>query len=151
MYTIRAARIDELPACADHWLAMFEDAHILEAADLQEHWRERFVSYFSRRISENEARYFVAVNGNGVIGTAGAMLADGYPTVVHGLRFGYIFGVHVASQHRGQGLATALTRETIAFLKELKCRRIALHASPFGRPIYERLGFIPSNEMKLSG
>ncbi|MBV9269789.1 MAG: GNAT family N-acetyltransferase, partial [Candidatus Eremiobacteraeota bacterium] len=72
-----------------------------------------------------------------------------YPTVIHGLSFGYIFGVRVDPQYRGRGLATELTQAAIAYLKEKNCRRIALHASQFGLPIYERLGFTPSNEMLL--
>jgi hypothetical protein len=26
---------------------------------------------------------------------------------------------------------------------------VSLHASPFGRPLYEQMGFLPTNEMRL--
>lgn len=146
---VRAAGAGELPVCAAFWIAMFEEAGILHESEFPEDWRERFVRYFSERIALGEARYFIALEKNQIVGTAGAMLGDGYPVTVHGLRFGYIFGVRVEPHYRGRGLATALTREAIAFLKDLKCRRIRLHASPLGRPIYERLDFVPTNEMQL--
>lgn len=147
--TIRPARLDELAVCASFWMAMFEEIGLIHESDVAADWRERYYAYFTRRIQANEAQIFVAMDDAHIAGTAGAMVTDGYPSIIHGLRFGYIFGIRVDPKYRAQGLATALTRRTIAFLKEKQCRRISLHASPFGRRIYERLGFEPSNEMKL--
>ena len=145
---LRAARLDELPQIADFWLAMFQEAGIWRESDFAMGWRARFVAYFSRRIDADDVRYFVATDNTRLVGTAGAMLLE-YPAIVNGLRFGYIFGVRVDPAFRGGGIATALTRETIAYLKGKNCRRIRLHASPAGRPVYERLGFVPTNEMDL--
>ena len=147
--TFRTARIDELPKIASFWIAMFEEVGIQREADFVPDWRERFVEYFQRRIALDEARYFVAVEGERIVGTAGAMLADGYPVAIHGRRFGYVFSVRVEPEFRGRGLATALTKRTIAYLQEKRCARIRLHASQFGLPIYERLGFVPTSEMEL--
>jgi hypothetical protein len=41
-------------------------------------------------------------------------------------------------------MGTVLTAMT-----ERKVRRIVLHASDDGRRLYERLGFVPTNEMRL--
>ncbi|MGZ3505938.1 MAG: GNAT family N-acetyltransferase [Vulcanimicrobiaceae bacterium] len=79
--------------------------------------------------------------GERIVGTAGALVRDGYPTAIHGIRTGYIFGVRVEPAYRGNGIATRLTRA---------CIEIRLHASDAGRPIYERLGFSPTNEMRLT-
>jgi ribosomal protein S18 acetylase RimI-like enzyme len=147
--TLRPAAPADLPICADFWLAMFEEVGLYRNADFSPQWRERFVEYFSRRIAAGEARYTLALDGDRIVGTAGAMLADGYPVIIHGLRFGYIFGVRVEPAYRGRGLAASLTREAIAFLRSRGCIRIRLHASNAGRSIYERLGFTPSNEMQV--
>ena len=148
--TIREARIAELPAIASFWMAMFEEVQILPTAQFAPDWRQRFLEYFERRIAQGEAYFSVASQDEEIVGTAGAMLLDGYPAVIHGLRFGYIFGVRVEPAFRGRRIATALTRETITFLKRLNCHRIRLHASLAGRPIYEGLGFGPTNEMQLA-
>lgn len=147
--TLRPAAVEDLPVCADFWLAMFEEIGLYRNADFTPKWRERFVEYFSRRIASGEARYTLALDADRIVGTAGAMLADGYPAIIHGLRFGYIFSVRVEPGYRGRGLAASLTREAIAFLRSHDCARIRLHASNAGRPIYERLGFKRSNEMQL--
>lgn len=145
----RTARASDLGRVADFWAAMFAEVGLLHEREFAPDWRERFERYFTRRIDENEARIVLAFDDGRLIGTAGALLADGYPAAIHGLRFGYIFGVRVEPDARGRGVATRLTKEAVAYLRTLECRRIRLHASPFGRPIYERLGFEPSNEMIL--
>jgi ribosomal protein S18 acetylase RimI-like enzyme len=95
-------------------------------------------------------RFFLAVYGGAIVGTAGAILRDGYPSAVTQIRQGYIFGVRVAPEHRRRGIAERLTREAIGYLQRSNCRSIRLHASDFGRSIYERIGFVPTNEMELS-
>lgn len=147
--SLRDASAADLDACATFWILMYEEMGLFKDADFLPGWRSRFVEYFERRIARGEARISLAVDDTRIIGTAGAMLADGYPAVIHGLNFGYIFGVRVEPTYRGHGLATALTRRSIAFLQQRGCRRIRLHASAAGRPIYERIGFVPTNEMEL--
>jgi GNAT superfamily N-acetyltransferase len=148
---LREAHVQELPAIAEHWLAMFEEVGKHREAEFDPRWRERFVRYFTERINAGDAAYFVAVDGERVVGTAGALLTDGYPANIHGLRNGYIFGVNVHAAYRGHGIATRLTEYAIEFLQARKPWAIRLHASPFGRPIYEKLGFTPTNEMQLHG
>lgn len=77
------------------------------------------------------------------------MVTGGFPAVIHGIRNGLIFGVHVDRAYRGHGIATHLTERAVSFLRERKPWAIRLHASPFGRPIYEKMGFTPTNEMQL--
>jgi len=147
--TIRPGEPSELDVFADFWLAMFEEIGNLHERDMSPDWRARFRRYFERRIAGGEARFFVACDGSEIAGTAGAMIADGYPFDVHAIKRGYIFGVRVAPAHRNKGLATQLTEASVAFLQQAGCKKIRLHASPFGRPVYERLGFTPTNEMEL--
>lgn len=148
---MREAQIAELPSVASHWIAMFEEVGKHRENDFVPGWRERFVRFFAAEIERGDAAYFVAVDGKRIVATAGGLLTDGYPAAIHGIRIGYIFGVHVDRAYRGRGLATALTERTIAFLKARSPWAIRLHASPFGRPIYEKLGFAATNEMQLHG
>jgi ribosomal protein S18 acetylase RimI-like enzyme len=148
--TIRPGTCAELSRYADFWLAMFEEVGNISQSQMAADWRQRFRAYFERRIGDNEARFFVALDGPAIVGTSGALIADGYPFAVQGIKRGYVFGVRVDPAYRRRGIATALTREAIEFLRAVGCVRVRLHASRFGRPIYERLGFVPTNEMELS-
>jgi hypothetical protein len=41
-------------------------------------------------------------------------------------------------------------RRLLAWAREERLDRVVLHASAEGRPLYERLGFVPTNEMRLA-
>jgi ribosomal protein S18 acetylase RimI-like enzyme len=43
----------------------------------------------------------------------------------------------------------AVMRALLDALAARRVRRIVLHASDDGRSLYERLGFVPTNEMRL--
>lgn len=54
---------------------------------------------------------------------------------------GWVGMIFVDEGLRGRGIGTTLTRAVIDELDRAGCVSLALLASPFGRPIYERLGF----------
>ena len=145
----RTAGLADMEACAQLWLEMFEAVGKYKESDFVSDWRERFVRYAAKRMPHGDFRYFVAADGQQIVGCAGALVRDGYPLEISGVRNGYIFGVSVKPSMQKRGIATALTTQCVEFLKEIGVGRIFLHASPFGRPIYEKMGFIPTNEMEL--
>ena len=61
----------------------------------------------------------------------------------------YIMSMYVEPAARGRGIASALVREMIRWAERRGYRRIFLHASKSGRPVYARLGFVEGNEMRL--
>jgi ribosomal protein S18 acetylase RimI-like enzyme len=56
---------------------------------------------------------------------------------------GWVGGVAVVPGHRRAGLGGALTEAIIAFLEDRGVATVLLHATALGRPVYERLGFVP--------
>ncbi|HEY7778763.1 MAG TPA: GNAT family N-acetyltransferase [Ktedonobacterales bacterium] len=57
---------------------------------------------------------------------------------------GFIGNVIVAPQGRGRGLGAHIMRHVIAWLAGEGVRRVELDATPEGRRLYERLGFVPT-------
>src|SRR5262249_12013349 len=55
--------------------------------------------------------------------------------------------VLVDAERRKQGIGTALMEHTLAYLEGRGVRSVRLDATPLGRPIYEKLGFV--TEYKL--
>jgi GNAT superfamily N-acetyltransferase len=62
-----------------------------------------------------------------------------------------IVNVFTEPQWRRRGIASLLLREIISWSRTERVDRLVLHASEEGRSVYERLGFIATNEMRLGG
>jgi GNAT superfamily N-acetyltransferase len=61
----------------------------------------------------------------------------------------YLLNFYTAPEARGRGLATQLLQHAVDECKKANVRVITLHASKFGKPIYEKFGFALNNEMIL--
>lgn len=61
----------------------------------------------------------------------------------------YIMSMFTEREFRGRGVATRLVEEMVRWANRRGYRRIFLHASAAGRPVYRRLGFGDGNEMRL--
>ena len=65
---------------------------------------------------------------------------------------GWVGGVAVVPAHRRVGLGGALTEAIVEFLEARWVATALLHATALGRPVYERLGFVPETAyVTLSG
>ena len=62
---------------------------------------------------------------------------------------GWIGMIFVDEALRGRGIGTALTAAVIDRLQAAGCGSLVLLASPIGRPIYERLGFVAEMDYRL--
>lgn len=89
-------------------------------------------------------------DSNKVLAGAGIYLLDWPPHYLHvePVR-AYLLNFYTAPEARGRGLANQLLAAAVDECRNRGVRTVVLHASPFGRPIYERFGFIASNEMRL--
>ena len=71
-------------------------------------------------------------------------------TFAHG-RHGVIVNVFTEPEWRRKGLAGMLLKQVIDWAREQKLDRLVLHSSDDGRALYERLGFVATNEMRFAG
>ena len=107
--------------------------------------------YFPQALREGSYRGFLAVDsGDKVLGGGGIVISP-WPGVLGQLqpRRAMILNLYVEREHRRRGIANALMKRMIAWCRENGFLSVALHASDDGRTLYERLGFKPTNEMRL--
>lgn len=94
-----------------------------------------------RRFLENSPHgCFVAEIEGQVVGTAA--------TTVYEERFAWIGMVLVDPEFRAQGIGTLLLENAIEYLNDTGVQTMKLDATPQGRPIYERLGFMEEYEVE---
>jgi GNAT superfamily N-acetyltransferase len=146
-FDVRVASPDEFDVASDFWVAMRRELDMPDA-DLAPDWKVRSIAYFRRRHEAGELRWFLARDRGRVVASAAGFLLDGYPSeICVNRRVGYIAGVYVLPDCRRRGLARAVTVAAMDWLWSIGCRLVRLHAADEARPIYEALGFVPSNEM----
>lgn len=109
---------------------------------------------FFRQWMEREAltQWLVWEEGSAI--ATGALIVQAFPPSFanpSGLR-GYVANMYTLPRHRGRGLATSLLGRIRAQAVEQGLPRLWLGASPMGRPVYEKFGFVPASttmEMQL--
>ncbi len=147
----REATTQEDNLIAQHFYQLWQDNNVA-AESIRSDWLE-IVLEFNQQARQNlYYKAFVAEVDGKVVGSVSCQLFAGlYPHILteHYRRYGYIWGVYVDAAYRGQGIAKQLTSMAVDYLKAIACTRVILHASPSGKPVYDRLGFVPSNEMRL--
>jgi GNAT superfamily N-acetyltransferase len=66
-------------------------------------------------------------------------------------RHAIVLNVYTEPAWRRRGVAELLMHEVLAWAREQRLDRLVLHASDDGRRLYERLGFVATNEMRFAG
>jgi GNAT superfamily N-acetyltransferase len=149
-YSIRRATLDDINAMVEHRRGMLIE---IGAGDmtLLDTTLAAFEQWVVPLMRSGEYLGWIAVSSEGqVVSGIGLWLQNWIPTLrsKSSLR-GYLLNVYTDPKHRKLGLARHLTQTAIAWCHSNGVDTIALHASQFGKPLYESLGFSPTNEMRL--
>jgi GNAT superfamily N-acetyltransferase len=149
-YRIRYADPSDAEVIASHRVAMFQAMGELDGTDVEavaSATRERVAAQLA---SGEYTGWLVEINGVPIAG-AGVLLHQYHPTRQNpdGRPTAYILNVYTDPLHRRAGLATRLIETILAWCHERDIPRASLHTSEWGRPVYERLGFAPTHELRL--
>jgi GNAT superfamily N-acetyltransferase len=147
---VRLATIGDAAAIAGHRARMFQEMGSLsdaEAPAIEAETRAQLEAL----LASGEYRGWLIERDNAIVAGAGVFLHRLLPR--HGNPEGrpeaYILNVYTEPAHRRRGLARRLIEEILAWCLEQGIPRASLHASVYGRSVYERLGFAPTNEMRM--
>jgi GNAT superfamily N-acetyltransferase len=157
-FRVRHAQLSDVEILAHHRSAMFHDMGQL-ALEARGALTAATAHYLRAAMPAGDYLAWVAEDEAApgqIIGGAGAQLRPIMPRPrdgADGLELGpeaIVLNVYVESAWRRRGVAAALMRTLLADLADRGVRRIVLHASDEGRQLYWRLGFTPTNEMRLT-
>jgi GNAT superfamily N-acetyltransferase len=156
MSDIRRATLADAAILARHRVEMFREMGQL-AAELSAPLFDASRAYFVEAIPAERYVGWVCEPSSGpkeVIGGAGIQLRELAPRPDRAGQHlasgpeGYVLNVFTEPQWRRHGVAESLMRALIAWATARGVRRLSLHASAEGRLLYEKLGFVPANEMR---
>ena len=128
---------------------MFVDAGQAEDETMQA-MMENFLTWVRPRLSDGSyVGWIVEEDGRAVAG-AGMWLIDFPPHWMDAEPVrAYLLNFYVDPAFRGRGLAYDLLTTAVEDARRRGIKVVSLHASKFGKPLYERNGFEPTNEMIL--
>jgi GNAT superfamily N-acetyltransferase len=111
-----------------------------------------WAAYFGETIPAGEFHGWLAITPEGKAVSACGVVIDRHPPTPGNLsgRIGYLMNVVTVPEYRGRGLARRIMQTALQWLDEQGVRRVTLHATDMGQPLYASLGFEPvPNEMRL--
>lgn len=159
MFAIRPATAADAAVLAHHRAGMFRDMGELPD-DLRDTLEQAATAYFARAIPDGRYVAWVAYareRPSEIVGGAGLQLRELLPRphraqtrLMRGPQ-ALILNVFTERPWRRRGVAEALMRELLEWCRENGVESVVLHASNEGRPLYEKLGFTPTNEMRYDG
>jgi len=150
-FRIREAGLEDLAHILHHRRAMFgEMGH--SNADVLERVDECSREYFLKALPNGTYKAWVAEDSDGcVVGGGGIVINPwpGYPGE-NRVERAWILNMYTEPEARRCGVARRLMDAMIEWCRERGFTKVYLHASSAGRPLYESMGFQPTNEMSLA-
>ena len=149
MFEMRMATAADSELIAEQRRRMFIDAGQTDEA-LTNTVFAKFVPWVRPKLEDGSYVGWLVSKGEVVVAGAGMLLMDFPPHWMdtEPVR-AYLLNFYVDPEFRGNGLAYRLLKTAVADARRRGIKVISLHASKFGKPLYERNGFEPTNEMIL--
>src|SRR6185437_2080992 len=149
MFETRVATEADAELISEQRRRMFVDSAQASEARLQE-VADKFVPWVRERLIDGRYVGWLTEENGRVVAGAGLLFMDFPPHWMdpEPVR-AYLLNVYVDPAFRGRGLAKELLKIAMNDAKRRGIKVMSLHASEFGRPLYERNGFKSTNEMIL--
>lgn len=146
LYIARASIVDAYDLARLRAVSLVEMGLLkpLERGLFQQRAQREFVKLFR----EGRLAAWLLVADGHAMGCTCVLLWDRLPYPTTSLH-AEVAGVYVDPALRGRGYAREMVREAISWARAAEVRKIVLHPSSAGRGLYEGLGFIDGNEMRL--
>jgi GNAT superfamily N-acetyltransferase len=145
---IRAATVDDGPQLLRLWALLFDEDD--SAGDGP--WRSNAQEWFARFVGDLGTAHFpvVATDDGGIVATAIGTLELGVPNPQSPQgRTVRLANVITLPEHRGKGYGTLLVRDVVKWARSIGADRVDLSATPEGRRVYERAGFVLTSAPRM--
>lgn len=149
-YRVRPATLDDIPVLAYQRCAMFVATGAIDreaTAELDAAERR----YLAQAMPAGTFVAWLVEHGGRIVAGGGLQLRtlQPRPGFVRGEPEGLVVSMWTEPSHRRRGLGNRMMDAILQWCRARRIRRLTLHASTEGRPLYERFGFRPTNEMRL--
>ena len=108
--------------------------------------------WVTRALADGSYRHWLAIDSFGAVAGGGGVLLSPWPANPHDpcTERAVILNVYTEIEFRRRGVAQLVMRTILAWIRGYGLKKsVNLHSSVEGRALYEKLGFTPTNEMRL--
>lgn len=149
MFETRLATAADAELIAEQRCRMFIDAGQADEA-LTKAVFAKFVPWVRPKLEDGSYVGWLTSKDGVVVAGAGMLLMDFPPHWMdpEPVR-AYLLNFYVDPEFRGHGIAYELLKTAVDDARRRGIKVVSLHASKFGKPLYERNGFKATNEMIL--
>lgn len=146
-YNLRRATVDDIETLVHHRTAMFSEMGVegdYPAMELA------FADWLRETIPSDVYRAWVVCAGGEIVAGCGMIVHVKAPAPQSQLtQSAYVYNVYVEQKHRQRGLARQLMEAIHDWCRSNGIQQVSLHASTFGRHLYESMGYEATNEMRI--
>jgi GNAT superfamily N-acetyltransferase len=149
-FIIRTAALADIPEILHQRRAMFEDMGVGDATSLTP-MLTAMQEYLLLAMPRSDFHAWFALAEGRIVGgcAVATTLWPPHPWDTRSRR-AYVLNLYVYPEHRRKGVARLLIQTTLDWCKTEGFGTVSLHASKFGRELYESFGFAQTNEMRLT-
>jgi ribosomal protein S18 acetylase RimI-like enzyme len=149
MAEIRRATVADAEALGEQRVRMFEDAGVSTEAQMGQ-MLANFIPWVRAKLEDGSYVGWLVEEDGRLVAGAGLWVMEWPPHFLDAEPWrAYLLNFYVAPEMRRRGLARKLLGLAVGEAKAREIKVVTLHASKFGKPVYEQYGFVPSTEMML--
>jgi GNAT superfamily N-acetyltransferase len=147
--TIRRGTLEDLPHILHQRRAMFAEIGAEESR--LDSMQDASAAYFREAIPQGNYLAWMAETADGRIVASGGIALVPWPGSPDfpATRRGWILGIFTEPAFRRRGIALRVMETIVEWCRGAGFDYVSLHASNDGRAVYEKMGFRPTNEMRL--
>lgn len=148
---IRRATARDLEVLVRHRHDLFETLHHIDA---ESHivGDRAYRTFLLKMLGEKRFAAFLAVTKKGTPIASGCVWLreiQPFPARSNQTRTPYLMSMYTSPEYRGIGLATRIVKEAMRWSKKRGFSRMSLHASRMERPLYKKMGWRRTWEMRI--
>jgi len=148
-WRIRPATVADIETILHHRRSMFADMGDGSEAEL-----DAMVTsarpFVEAALEGGSYRGWLIEVGGHVVAGGGVALVAYQPTPRDSVPHrAYVLNMYTEPAYRRTGMAKRVLEAIILWCREQGLKAVLLHASDAGRPLYQQMGFEPTNEMRL--
>ena len=149
-YRLRQATLADLDVLVRHRRRMWAAIDEVPETEL-DHADRAYRRWLRSRLRSGRVVGFIEETPSGFVTASGCVwIMPSQPRPMwRGTQVPYLMSMFTEPDHRGHGLATQIVRAAIRWSRSRGFGHLVLHASEFGKPVYTRMGFKRTREMRI--